>query len=117
MKDEREEKVNSVSLINLVWVASLVDSGSDGHYRHNAERLLAVFEKRLKETAMALPLMCCGADVIHIDSNNVDEIGFWEVNNEKIAVMARTSRVALRFSIRNLLNLFLQNEHCSLSFG
>lgn len=26
--------------------------------------LQAVFERRLKETAMAMPLMCCGADML-----------------------------------------------------
>ena len=26
--------------------------------------LQAVFEKRLRETAMAMPLMCCGADLL-----------------------------------------------------
>ncbi|KAL3647924.1 hypothetical protein CASFOL_008892 [Castilleja foliolosa] len=77
---------------------------------------------------MALPLMCCSADmlfvpsrkqvvlvgdkssplfhsmlasahasydpnktVIHVDPDNVDEIGFWETNNEKIAVMAKNN--------------------------
>ncbi|KAL3647942.1 hypothetical protein CASFOL_008922 [Castilleja foliolosa] len=29
---------------------------------------MAVFEKRLKETAMALPLMCCGADMLFVPS-------------------------------------------------
>lgn len=28
----------------------------------------AVFEKRLKETAMAVPLMCCGADMLAVPS-------------------------------------------------
>ncbi|KAL3647965.1 hypothetical protein CASFOL_008933 [Castilleja foliolosa] len=143
--DGAEPSGNSVSLINLVRLASLVDSGSDGHYKHNAERLLAVFEKRLKETAMALPLMCCGADmlfvpsrkqvvlvgdkssllfdsmlaaahasydpnktVIHIDPNDVDEIGFWETNNEKIAVMAKNN-----FASDKVVALVCKNFTCS----
>ncbi|GFQ03340.1 spermatogenesis-associated protein 20 [Phtheirospermum japonicum] len=143
--DGAEPSGNSVSLINLVRLASLVDLGSDDHYRHNAERLLAVFEKRLKETAMAMPLMCCGADmlfvpsrkqvvlvgdkssplfdsmlaaahssyepnktVIHIDPNDVDEIGFWETNNEKIAVMAKNN-----FASDKVVALVCKNFTCS----
>ncbi|KAL6505018.1 hypothetical protein OROGR_024835 [Orobanche gracilis] len=65
--DGAEPSGNSVSLINLVRLASLVDSGSD-HYRYNADRLLAVFEKRLKEAPVAVPLMCCGADMLFVPS-------------------------------------------------
>ncbi|CAA0828176.1 catalytics [Striga hermonthica] len=65
--DGAEPSGNSVSLINLVRLASLVSTGSN-HYRRNAELLLSVFEKRLNETAMAVPLMCCGADMLSIPS-------------------------------------------------
>ncbi|KAL8548568.1 hypothetical protein ACS0TY_007748 [Phlomoides rotata] len=61
--DGAEPSGNSVSVINLVRLASLVAPGSD-RYRQNAERLLACFEKRLKETASAVPLMCCAADML-----------------------------------------------------
>ncbi|KAK6164754.1 hypothetical protein DH2020_001618 [Rehmannia glutinosa] len=142
--DGAEPSGNSVSLINLVRLASLVDLGSD-RYRDNAERLLAVFEKRLKETAMAVPLMCCGADmlsvpsrkqvvligdkssslfddmlaaahasydpnktVIHIDPNDVEEMGFWERNNDKIALMAKNNIATGR-----VVALVCQNFTCS----
>ncbi|KAI3449529.1 hypothetical protein Pfo_006194 [Paulownia fortunei] len=142
--DGAEPSGNSVSLINLVRLASLVASGSD-HYRHNAELLLAVFEKRLKETAMAVPLMCCGADmlvipsrkqvvlvghksstdfdsmlaaahasydpnktVIHIDPTDVEEMGFWEENNEKIALMAKNN-----YASDKVVALVCQNFTCS----
>ncbi|XP_075509390.1 uncharacterized protein LOC142545861 [Primulina tabacum] len=65
--DGAEPSGNSVSVINLVRLASLVATNSD-HYRHNAEHLLAVFEKRLKESAMAVPLMCCAADMLAVPS-------------------------------------------------
>ncbi|KAL8054788.1 hypothetical protein ABFX02_04G015600 [Erythranthe guttata] len=65
--DGAEPSGNSVSIINLVRLGSLVSSGSD-NYRRTAERVLAVFEKRLKETAMAVPLMCCGADMLGVPS-------------------------------------------------
>ncbi|XP_051142129.1 uncharacterized protein LOC127259035 isoform X2 [Andrographis paniculata] len=63
--DGAEPSGNSISAINLLRLASLVAPGSD-HYRHNAEHLLAVFEKKLKETAMAVPLMCCAADMLTV---------------------------------------------------
>ncbi|KZV21541.1 spermatogenesis-associated protein 20-like [Dorcoceras hygrometricum] len=65
--DGAEPSGNSVSVINLVRLASLVASNSD-HYRQIAERLLAVFEKRLKDSAMAVPLMCCAADMLVVPS-------------------------------------------------
>ncbi|KAL2535568.1 hypothetical protein Fot_16959 [Forsythia ovata] len=66
--DGAEPSGNSVSVINLVRLASLVSSSKSDNYRHNAERLLAVFEKRLKDTAMAVPLMCCAADMLAVPS-------------------------------------------------
>ncbi|PIN01246.1 protein containing a thioredoxin domain [Handroanthus impetiginosus] len=142
--DGAEPSGNSVSVINLVRLASLVSLDSD-RYRSNAERLLAVFEKRLKETAMAVPLMCCGADmlavpsrkqvflvgdksspdfdrmlavahtsydpnktVIHIDPNDVEEMGFWEENNDKIALMAKNNYVSDK-----VIALVCQNFTCS----
>ncbi|VFQ89942.1 unnamed protein product [Cuscuta campestris] len=61
--DGAEPSGNSVSAINLVRLASLVSNGSN-HYRDTSERLLAVFEKRLNETAVGVPLMCCAADML-----------------------------------------------------
>ncbi|KAL3849786.1 hypothetical protein ACJIZ3_011668 [Penstemon smallii] len=142
--DGAEPSGNSVSVINLVRLASLVSKQSDD-YTTKAERLLAVFEKRLKDTAMALPLMCCGADmltvpsrkqvvlvghkstpefeqmlsaahssydpnktVIHIDPSDVEEMGFWEENNDKIALMAKNN-----FAPDRVVALVCQNFTCS----
>ncbi|XP_022899124.1 spermatogenesis-associated protein 20-like isoform X2 [Olea europaea var. sylvestris] len=67
--DGAEPSAKSVSVINLIRLASLVSTSKSDSYRHNAERLLAVFEKRLKDTAMAVPLMCCAADMHSVSSH------------------------------------------------
>ncbi|KAG4913673.1 hypothetical protein JHK84_054129 [Glycine max] len=126
--DGAEPSGNSVSAINLIRLASMVAGSKAEHYKQNAEHLLAVFERRLKDMAMAVPLMCCAADmlhvpsrkqvvvvgertsgdfenmlaaahalydpnrtVIHIDPNNKEEMGFWEVNNSNVALMAKNN--------------------------
>lgn len=66
--DGAEPSGNSVSAINLVRLASMVSGSKSDHYRQNGEHLLAVFESRLKEMAMAVPLMCCAADMLSIPS-------------------------------------------------
>ncbi|GAA0145494.1 hypothetical protein LIER_05676 [Lithospermum erythrorhizon] len=66
--DGAEPSGNSVSAINLIRLASLVAGDKSNSYKHNAEHLLAVFEKRLKETPMAVPLMCCAADMLCVPS-------------------------------------------------
>lgn len=89
--DGAEPSGNSVSVINLVRLASLVEGSLSSSYRQKAEHLLvnslllsgrsrtlkswemslegklfvqAVFEMRLKDMAMAVPLMCCAADML-----------------------------------------------------
>ncbi|KAK9281598.1 hypothetical protein L1049_004501 [Liquidambar formosana] len=64
--DGAEPSGNSVSVINLVRLASMVAGSRSDHYRQNAEHLLAVFETRLKDMAMAVPLMCCAADMLSL---------------------------------------------------
>ncbi|TYI55275.1 hypothetical protein E1A91_D11G130600v1 [Gossypium mustelinum] len=66
--DGAEPSGNSVSAINLVRLVSMVSGSKSDHYRQNGEHLLAVFESRLKEMAMAVPLMCCAADMLSIPS-------------------------------------------------
>ncbi|XP_022758050.1 spermatogenesis-associated protein 20 isoform X2 [Durio zibethinus] len=66
--DGAEPSGNSVSAINLARLASMVSGSKSDHYSQIAEHLLAVFETRLKEMAMAVPLMCCAADLLSIPS-------------------------------------------------
>ncbi|MBA0802545.1 hypothetical protein Gohar_012828 [Gossypium harknessii] len=66
--DGAEPSGNSVSAVNLVRLVSMVSGSKSDHYRQNGEHLLAVFESRLKEMAMAVPLMCCAADMLSIPS-------------------------------------------------
>lgn len=66
--DGAEPSGNSVSAINLIRLSSLVSGSRSEYYRQNAEHLLAVFEKRLKDMAVAVPLMCCAADMFSIPS-------------------------------------------------
>ncbi|XP_044494820.1 spermatogenesis-associated protein 20 [Mangifera indica] len=66
--DGAEPSGNSVSVINLIRLASMVGGSKSDHFRQNAEHVLAVFESRLKETAVAVPLMCCAADMLSVPS-------------------------------------------------
>ncbi|KAJ0265006.1 Catalytic protein [Hirschfeldia incana] len=66
--DGAEPSGNSVSAINLVRLASIVAGEKASSYLTTAQRLLAVFELRLKELAVAVPLMCCAADMISVPS-------------------------------------------------
>ncbi|KAH0908333.1 hypothetical protein HID58_031654 [Brassica napus] len=66
--DGAEPSGNSVSAINLVRLASIVAGEKANSYLNTAQRLLAVFELRLKELSVAVPLMCCAADMISVPS-------------------------------------------------
>ncbi|KAA8543140.1 hypothetical protein F0562_021365 [Nyssa sinensis] len=98
--DGAEPSGNSVSVINLVRLASMVSGSRSDQYRENAEHLLAVFETRLKEMAMASLKTCWllpmphydpNRTVIHIDPTDTEEIEFWEGNNGNIALMAKNN--------------------------
>lgn len=64
--DGAEPSGNSVAAINLVRLSSIFSDTRSDNYRQNAERLLATFETRLKEMPMAVPLMCCAADMLAV---------------------------------------------------
>jgi uncharacterized protein YyaL (SSP411 family) len=51
-----------------VRLASIVAGEKAESYLNTAHRLLAVFELRLRELAVAVPLMCCSADMISVPS-------------------------------------------------
>ncbi|KAF3340955.1 spermatogenesis-associated protein 20 [Carex littledalei] len=66
--DGAEPSGNSVSAINLIRLASFVGADKSDTYRQTAEHLLAVFESRLSEQSVAVPLMCCAADMFSVPS-------------------------------------------------
>ncbi|KAL5701127.1 dTMP kinase [Ranunculus cassubicifolius] len=66
--DGAEPSGNSVAIVNLVRLASVVSGDKAEHYRQTANHTLAVFESRLNELAMAVPLMCCAADMLLVPS-------------------------------------------------
>lgn len=66
--DGAEPSGNSVSAINLLRLSSMVDGGKSSYYKETADHLLAVFESRLKDQPVAVPLMCCAADMLSVPS-------------------------------------------------
>jgi len=66
--DGAEPSGNSVSAINLLRLSSKVSDNLSDAYRQTVEHLLAVFEARIKDQAMAVPLMCCAADLLVVPS-------------------------------------------------
>ncbi|TVU34686.1 hypothetical protein EJB05_16531 [Eragrostis curvula] len=66
--DGAEPSGNSVAAINLIRLSSIFDAGKSFGYKRNVEHLLAVFETRLRQLSIALPLMCCAADMLYIPS-------------------------------------------------
>ncbi|KAI0510384.1 hypothetical protein KFK09_010985 [Dendrobium nobile] len=66
--DGAEPSGNSISAINLIRLSSMLVGGLSEYYKRNAEHLLAVFEDRLKEQSMAVPLMACAADMLYVPS-------------------------------------------------
>ncbi|KAK8947138.1 hypothetical protein KSP39_PZI007372 [Platanthera zijinensis] len=66
--DGAEPSGNSVSAINLIRLSSMLDDKMSEYYRQKAEHLLAVFENRFTEQSIAVPLMCCAADMFAVPS-------------------------------------------------
>jgi len=62
--DGSEPSGNSVSAFNLLRLSSMFMGEKSDYYRETAEHLLLVFEKRLKEQTLAIPLLCCAADIL-----------------------------------------------------
>ncbi|CAD6235031.1 unnamed protein product [Miscanthus lutarioriparius] len=66
--DGAEPSGNSVAAINLIRLSSIFDASKSTGYKCNVEHLLAVFETRLRQLSIALPLMCCAADMLSVPS-------------------------------------------------
>ncbi|XP_021730967.1 spermatogenesis-associated protein 20-like isoform X2 [Chenopodium quinoa] len=66
--DGAEPSGNSVAAINLARLASIFSDSQSDRYRKNADLLLATFQIRLKDRPMAVPLMCCAADMLAVPS-------------------------------------------------
>ncbi|URD82176.1 spermatogenesis-associated protein [Musa troglodytarum] len=66
--DGAEPSGNSVAAINLIRLSSIISGARSEDYRRTAEHLLAVFETRLKDQGIAVPLMCCAVDMLAVPS-------------------------------------------------
>ncbi|KAG6504986.1 hypothetical protein ZIOFF_037334 [Zingiber officinale] len=90
--DGAEPSGNSVSAINLIRLSSMVAGARSDNYKRTSEHLLAVFEKRLKDQSIAIPLMCCAAHMLSVPSRKqvvlVGDKSSSEFANMVIAVFA-----------------------------
>ncbi|XP_020585915.1 spermatogenesis-associated protein 20 [Phalaenopsis equestris] len=73
--DGAEPSGSSISAINLIRLSSMFAGGMSEYYKRNAEHLLAVFENRLKEQSIAVPLMSCAADMLRVPARQVVLVG------------------------------------------
>jgi len=64
--DGAEPSGNSVAAQNLLRLSLLVTGELSESFHNSAEHLLAVYEQRVKEVAMAVPLLCCAFDSFHV---------------------------------------------------
>ncbi|KAL3693595.1 hypothetical protein R1sor_007246 [Riccia sorocarpa] len=66
--DGAEPSGNSVAGINLLRLSSLLWGDKSEQYQRTAEHVMTVFEARVREVAMAVPLMCCAFDMLAAQS-------------------------------------------------
>ncbi|GKE27701.1 hypothetical protein Tco_1443085, partial [Tanacetum coccineum] len=60
----------NLAAFNLVRLASMFIVKRSDRYKQNVEHLLVVFFKRLKDSLVVVPLMCCAADMLAVPSKN-----------------------------------------------
>ncbi|BBN11014.1 uncharacterized protein MPTK1_5g08350 [Marchantia polymorpha subsp. ruderalis] len=60
--DGAEPSGNSVAALNLLRLSSLLSGDMSEQFHRTAEHLMSVFEAKVREVAMAIPLMCCAFD-------------------------------------------------------
>ncbi|KAM0841007.1 hypothetical protein ACQ4PT_059295 [Festuca glaucescens] len=105
--DGAEPSGNSMAAINMIRLSSIFDAAKSEGYKRNVEHLLAVFETRLRELGIALPLMCCAADMLSVPSRKqvvlVGDKGSAEYRNMVAAAFSSydPNRTVIQINPRN----------------